>query len=161
LNALHEWIDPLLSQENLIQPEEADKPNKSGPHPVANPPPKRIKSEALSPPPGLFRTTAPPAPFARPNPLTPAQPETAFLPVFNREAAKRRVTVEYLWEFSGQSHAGRWTAKCIGKFGFSFNEQQYDICKVNGICKGEGSSSNKQTAKEEAARNAFDNMGWR
>jgi len=115
LNALHQWIDPLLSQENLIQPEEAVKPDKPGPT-IVNPPPKRIKSEALSPPPGLFRPTATPAPCARPNPLAPARPDTAFLPLFNQEAAKRRVTVEYLWEFSGQSHAGRWKAKCIGKF---------------------------------------------
>src|SRR5258705_162052 len=109
LNALHQWIDPLLSQENLIQPEEAPGPT------IVNPPPKRIKSEALSPPPGFFKPTATPTPFARPNPLAPARPDTAFLPLFNQEAAKRRVTVEYLWEFSGQSHAGRWIAKRIGE----------------------------------------------
>jgi len=132
------WVDRLLAQETLIQPEtlKAD--------PDTAPVPKRVKSETLSPPPNFF-TSRPPPPTARPNPLAPAQPDAAFLPLFNQEASKRRVTVEYLSEFSGPSHAGRWTVKCI----------------VNGICKGQGSSSHKQTAKEEAARNAFDSMGWR
>jgi dsRNA-specific ribonuclease len=31
---------------------------------------------------------------------------------------------------------------------------------VNGIPKGEGKGSSKQTAKEEAARQAFYAMGW-
>jgi hypothetical protein len=34
------------------------------------------------------------------------------------------------------------------------------INKVNGIPKGEGTGSSKQTAKEEAARQAFYAMGW-
>ena len=31
---------------------------------------------------------------------------------------------------------------------------------VNGICKGVGSGSNKQLAKEESARQAYASMGW-
>lgn len=107
------WIDRLLSQENLIQPETVVTADAH--LAVTIPPQKRVKSEASSPPPTFFSKQPAPPPPARPNPLAPAQPDTAFLPLFNQEASKRRVTVEYLAEFSGKSHAGRWTVKCIGK----------------------------------------------
>lgn len=133
----------MLFQEN-IQPEEVERPDRASAKAIVNPPQKRIKSECLSPPPGFFRqnaspttiapttiapttsvptsvpttnvpTTSIPSTSARPNPLAPAQPKAAFLPLFNQEAAKRRVSIEYLFEFNGQSHAGQWTAKCIGE----------------------------------------------
>ncbi len=112
-DAVNSWINGLLSQENLIQPENVVTldPRLA----VAKPPQKRVKSETLSPPPQFFSMQPARPPPARPNPLAPAQPDTAFLPLFNQEASKRRVTVEYLAEFSGKSHAGRWTVKCIGK----------------------------------------------
>ncbi|THV06004.1 hypothetical protein K435DRAFT_960795 [Dendrothele bispora CBS 962.96] len=78
------------------------------------------------------------------NPLAPAQPSMAFLPLFNQTAAQRRVTVEYPAEFAGPSHAGRWTVQCV----------------VNGIPKGVGTGGSKQVAKEEAARQAYYAMGW-
>ncbi|KAF9527781.1 hypothetical protein CPB83DRAFT_855615 [Crepidotus variabilis] len=175
--ATHSWIDCLLSQEALIQPETAIKPDLSPMPPIH--PQKRVKSETMSPPPSSSSWRIPAAPIVGPtslssrpaahftaqpspspsafkplpsrnakptlpNPLAPAQPQAAFLPLFNQAATKRKVTVEYLAEFSGLKHAGNWTVKCI----------------VNGICKGEGSSSHKQTAKEEAARNAYYSMGW-
>lgn len=49
------------------------------------------------------------------NPIAPAQPNLAFLPLFNQTATQRRVTVEYPAEFSGPSHAGKWTVKCVGE----------------------------------------------
>ncbi|KAF9015549.1 hypothetical protein BDQ17DRAFT_1230096 [Cyathus striatus] len=79
-----------------------------------------------------------------PNPLAPAQPGLSFLPLFNQTAMQRRVTVEYLPEFCGPSHAGKWTVRCV----------------VNGIPKGIGTGSSKQVAKEEAARQAYYAMGW-
>jgi len=153
--AVNFWIDQLLSQEN-IEPVSAIKPDSY--EAISIPPPqKRAKSETMSPPPSIYYAAQPPpllTPRAPkhppshiptpPNPLSPAQPHAAFLPLFNEAAMKRRVTVEYLADFSGPPHAGRWTVKCI----------------VNGISKGEGSSSHKQTAKEEAARNAYYSMGW-
>jgi dsRNA-specific ribonuclease len=153
--AVNNWISRLLEQE--IE-------NISGGHDVATtvqppqpwtPPQKRAKSETLSPraeePAIFFASQPPPSPpgirHAPPhllNPLAPAQPNLPFLPLFNQAAMQRRVTVEYLAEFSGPSHAGRWLVKCI----------------VNGICKGEGSGMNKQQAKEEAAWKAYYSMGW-
>jgi len=95
----------------------------------------------------LFHRPPPPpvrAPAQLPNPLAPAQPNLPFLPLFNQTASQRRCIVEYPAEFSGPSHAGKWTVKCI----------------VNGIPKGVGIGASKQLAKEEAARKAYYAMGW-
>lgn len=78
------------------------------------------------------------------NPLSPAQPHLAFLPLFNQTAAQRKVRVDYQAQFSGPSHAGKWTVQCV----------------VNGIPKGMGTGGTKQVAKEEAARQAYYAMGW-
>lgn len=90
--------------------------------------PKKVKTEMFSPPPYPMYTAPPPEPASMPpppppsnpppplpNPMTPAQPSTAFLPMFNQTANQRRVFVEYPAQFSGPPHAGRWTAKCVGK----------------------------------------------
>ncbi|KAH9486581.1 hypothetical protein JR316_0000646 [Psilocybe cubensis] len=98
-------------------------------------------------PSGLPPKPAPPTnkPAALPpNPMAPAQPNLPFLPLFKQAAAQRRVTVDYLAEFIGPSHAGQWVVKCI----------------VNGIFKGEGTGGSKQLAKEDAARKAYYSMGW-
>ncbi|KAF8913028.1 hypothetical protein CPB84DRAFT_1841453 [Gymnopilus junonius] len=163
--AVNDWISGLLEQEfetvlGVSRSEVDDYPT------VEVPPQKRAKSETMfiapkteeQQPPIFFASQPPPTPPPRqpfraympvpkpppPNPLAPAQPNLPFLPLFNQAAAQRRVTVEYLAELTGPSHAGRWRVKCI----------------VNGICKGEGLGSTKQTAKEEAARQAYYSMGW-
>lgn len=122
------WIDRLLLQENLDPKETCDEePLQS----VEIPPQKRAKSETTSPllQPTIFFASQPPPspppkqepPFhlpvapAPPNPLAPAQPGLPFLPLFNQTAAQRRVKVEYVPEFNGPSHAGRWTVQCIGE----------------------------------------------
>ncbi|KAK2461625.1 hypothetical protein APHAL10511_006088 [Amanita phalloides] len=140
----------------------------------SEPPSKKIKSEPMSPPkqmlPIFFASQPPPspqkeaaarevplaispqvqvppamkAPVQLPNPLAPAQPNLPFLPLFNQTASQRRCMVEYPAEFSGPSHAGHWTVRCV----------------VNGIAKGVGTGTSKQVAKEEAARKAYYAMGW-
>ncbi|KAI6104071.1 hypothetical protein EDD16DRAFT_1638665 [Pisolithus croceorrhizus] len=92
--------------------------------PLSAPPP-------IPPPPPPMRSFSP-------NPLAPAQPNLAFLPLFNQTAAQRGMS------FTGPPHAGRW----------------HVICKVNGIEKGKGTGSSKQLAKEQAARMAYFAMGW-
>ncbi|PPQ65788.1 hypothetical protein CVT24_012005 [Panaeolus cyanescens] len=87
---------------------------------------------------------SPPPPANKPNPLSPAQPNLAFLPLFNQRAVQRRVQVDYVPSFSGPPHAGQWTVQCV----------------VNGIIKGVGYGSSKQLAKEEAAKQAYYSMGW-
>lgn len=61
--------------------------------------------------------------YPTPNPLAPAQPGLAFLPLFNQTATQRRVKVEYPAEFSGPSHAGQWSVQCVG--------MSYDILSVS------------------------------
>jgi len=104
------------------------------------PPPLQPPPPAGPPPPLPNMPIAP----NMPNPLAPAQPHTAFLPLFNQTANQRRMFVEYPATFSGPAHAGKWTVKCV----------------VNGMEKGAGSGASKQLAKEEAARQAYFAMGW-
>lgn len=99
------------------------------------PPQKRVKSDipvffaaqpfsssAPAPMPHFMPPTVYPASFSQypamtpnfSNPITPAQPKLAFLPLFNQTATQRRVTVEYPAIFSGPSHAGSWTVTCKG-----------------------------------------------
>ncbi|KAI0361387.1 hypothetical protein OH77DRAFT_1545113 [Trametes cingulata] len=97
----------------------------------------------------MFGQPPPPPPAVPPpplphNPLAPASPHSAFLPLFNQTAQQRRLEVQYPAQFSGPAHAGRWTVQCI----------------VNGIERGVGTGSSKQLAKEEAARQAYHAMGW-
>ncbi|KAF9479708.1 hypothetical protein BDN70DRAFT_834000 [Pholiota conissans] len=159
LEAVNVWIRRLLEQELELVPHETDV-KMDMPIMKETPPQKRIKSEYMSPPlsqsssftpeppqPHVMRYTPPhlkPMSTPPPNPLSPAQPNLPFLPLFNQAAIQRRVTVEYIAEFSGPAHARRWAVKCI----------------VNNICKGEGSGNSKQAAKEEAARKAYYAMGW-
>lgn len=110
----------------------------AGPPPYVNnapnrpPPQKKIKSDpvavfcAAQPGPSVPSMPFPP-PTVYPsgynqtqyntfaNPLTPAQPNLAFLPLFNQTASQRRVKVEYPSDFMGPSHAGKWTVRCCGE----------------------------------------------
>lgn len=63
----------------------------------------------VPPPPAV----APP-PLPTHNPLAPAQPQSAFLPLFNQTAQQRRLEVQYPAQFVGPAHAGRWTVQCLG-----------------------------------------------
>lgn len=134
--AVNDWISGLLEQEfesifGVARSEGDDLPT------VEIPPQKRARSETMfiapkteeQQPPIFFASQPPPTPPPSqppslyipvpkptpPNPLAPAQPNLPFLPLFNQAAAQRRVTVEYLAELTGPSHAGRWLVKCIGK----------------------------------------------
>lgn len=120
-------------QQPLYNPVYSSTPEPPMAPPLQPPPP-------AGPPPPL--PSIPSAPL--PNPLAPAQPHTAFLPLFNQTANQRRMFVEYPATFSGPAHAGKWTVKCV----------------VNGIEQGTGSGASKQLAKEEAARQAYFAMGW-
>ncbi|KAG1749820.1 uncharacterized protein EDB91DRAFT_1109846 [Suillus paluster] len=94
-------------------------------------------------PPPLSRPPSPPR-ISPPNPLAPAQPHLAFLPLFNQTAHQRGVSVSYSAVLVGPPHSGKWNVTCV----------------VDGIEKGKGSSDTKQQAKELAARQAYYEMGW-
>jgi hypothetical protein len=93
--------------------------------------------------PPLARLPSPPR-IPPSNPLAPAQPHLAFLPLFNQTAHQRGVSVSYPASLVGPPHAGKWNVTCV----------------VDGIEKGKGSSDTKQQAKEQAARQAYYEMGW-
>lgn len=119
MNVIQNWIGALVDP--TYEPMDTDM------EPMNYP--KKVKTEAFSPPPSTFMPYAPPPepssmppppppsnpPPPLPNPMTPAQPSTAFLPMFNQTANQRRVFVEYPAQFSGPPHAGRWTVKCVGE----------------------------------------------
>ncbi|PPQ67109.1 hypothetical protein CVT25_005710 [Psilocybe cyanescens] len=86
---------------------------------ASQPPPSPPLQPVVQPipgglPPKPMRAAPPKSAVLPPNPMAPAQPNLPFLPLFKQAAAQRRVTVDYLAEFTGPSHAGRWVVKCIG-----------------------------------------------
>ena len=132
--AVNDWISSLLKQEleNVLGGHEAA--TTVQPPASRTPPPKRAKSELRSEPAIFFASQPPPsppgirhAPPHLPNPLAPAQPNLPFLPLFNQAAMQRRVTVEYLAEFIGPSHAGRWLVKCIGRWNSALMGQRLTV----------------------------------
>ncbi|KAE9408277.1 hypothetical protein BT96DRAFT_1013727 [Gymnopus androsaceus JB14] len=180
LEQVQQWLENLISDNTPIHSTRAtaetspptsmntgEPQTSAGPPPYVNnapnrpPPQKKIKSDPVA----VFCAAQPgpsvsSMPFTPPtvypsgynqtqyntfaNPLTPAQPNLAFLPLFNQTASQRRVKVEYPSDFMGPSHAGKWTVRCC----------------VNGIIKGVGTGGSKQVAKEEAAKQAWYNLGW-
>lgn len=70
------------------------------------------------PPPSMPPPIQPPPPKGMPsfgNPLAPAQPHLAFLPLFNQTATQRGLSVGYPATFSGPPHAGKWNVTCVGE----------------------------------------------
>ncbi|KAF9244537.1 hypothetical protein BU15DRAFT_85915 [Melanogaster broomeanus] len=85
------------------------KPTHYNPYSQSPPPPP-------PPPPSVPPPRQPPPPpkgAPIPNPLAPAQPNLAFLPLFNQTATQRGLRVEYPAVFAGPQHAGRWNVTCI------------------------------------------------
>ncbi|KAJ3910123.1 ribonuclease III domain-containing protein [Lentinula edodes] len=171
LEPVQRWIDGLTHDNTPVRSStttEVSAPPQELVHSTAKPPPyvhhsppqKKVKadppipiaaqphpSSSLFMPPTVFPAAQPQYPFTtKPfsNPLSPAQPHLAFLPLFNQTATQRRVSVEYPAACSGPSHAPRWIIQC----------------KVNGILKGTGMGKSKQEAKEFAAREAWYKLGW-
>ncbi|KAJ7727834.1 hypothetical protein DFH07DRAFT_851555 [Mycena maculata] len=79
-----------------------------------------------------------------PNPSTSPQNSGNILSVINEAAMKRGVSVTYPAEQTGPPHAPTWTVTCV----------------VGGIEKGRGSGKGTKAAKEAAARQAMQNLGW-
>ncbi|KAI0271426.1 hypothetical protein BC834DRAFT_441831 [Gloeopeniophorella convolvens] len=95
-------------------------------------------AQAYPPPPA---SSPPPLPH---NPLAPTTPTASFLAKFNELANQKRVPIEWLEESSGPAHLKIWTVQC----------------KANGAVMGQGSGKDKKQARAEAARQAYQAMGW-
>lgn len=90
-------------------------------------------------------TGNPPPPMVPPPPLpNNGSVSGQFLALFNQTAIQRGVKIQWVEVQSGPGHALTWKADCI----------------VDGIMKGSGAGKSKQQAKEEAARQAYQAMGW-
>ncbi|KAI0720007.1 hypothetical protein C8T65DRAFT_23452 [Cerioporus squamosus] len=152
------WVGRLVDPQAAAQYQEpeskrpkVEQPASYNPFTYPQPAPHSQSSYNVYGAPQQPATIPPPMPIAPPpplptysNPLAPAQPQSAFLPLFNQTAQQRRLEVQYPAQFSGPAHAGRWTVQCL----------------VNGMEKGVGTGPSKQLAKEEAARQAYHAMGW-
>lgn len=90
-----------------------------------------------NPPPPTYG--APPLPNS-----PPAQGAQRSLAMLNETAMQRGVKIEWNASQSGQAHSLTWVVHCL----------------VNGMMKGEGVGPSKQKAKEIAAQQAFQAMGW-
>lgn len=125
VDLMHHFNEPPMKR---IKSEPMSSPKPSLPIFFATQPPPSPQREKLIPRgvapiitkemSSFHRPPAPPvnAPAQIPNPLAPAQPNLPFLPLFNQTASQRRCVVEYPAVFSGPSHAGKWTVKCIGEW---------------------------------------------
>ena len=102
----------------------SDTPTFSQPSPRLNPispfppGPGNIFSTDKSPfpqSPGTPLQSQPPPPTTKPPPLPPTpNQQISFLPLFNQTASQRRLTVDYIPQFYGPPHAGKWHVKCMG-----------------------------------------------
>jgi dsRNA-specific ribonuclease len=76
-------------------------------------------------------------------------------------AARRGAKIEYESESSGPQHSLKWVVTVLGE---SISSETFfftlTIFTVDGEWKGQGNASNKQTAKEEAAKAAFNSLHW-
>ncbi|KAJ7110071.1 hypothetical protein C8R44DRAFT_801313 [Mycena epipterygia] len=93
----------------------------------------------------------PPPPVGLPPPLPHTSPSsnlgsssTITLALVNQTAMQKGLAVTYPAEQTGPPHAPTWTV----------------ACHINNIEKGRGTGKNQKMAKEEAARQAFQAMGW-
>ncbi|EGO04941.1 hypothetical protein SERLA73DRAFT_174019 [Serpula lacrymans var. lacrymans S7.3] len=148
IKPVQEWIGGLFRlSSDLFRDSSTAEPGPSG---LSSQPAKKLKVDdehySVLPPSSAPPPIPSPPPFTAflSNPLTPAQPNLAFLPLFNQAAHQRGVTISYPATFSGPAHAGTWAITCV----------------VNGIKKGHGCGPSKQLAKEEAAKEAYFAMGW-
>ncbi|KAJ7492484.1 hypothetical protein FB451DRAFT_1218482 [Mycena latifolia] len=94
----------------------------------------------------------PPPPLGMPPPLPPQHNNTpqnpgssrVTLSLMNETAMAKNVAVTYPATSTGPSHAPTWSVGCC----------------INNIEKGRGTGKSQKAAKEEAARQAFQAMGW-
>ncbi|KAG7099637.1 hypothetical protein E1B28_001463 [Marasmius oreades] len=87
---------------------------------------------------------APPLPNGVPTFLPNGVSSLITLGVVNQTAVQRGLVITYEPEAVGLAHSPIWTVRCM----------------INGAERGRGQGKNQKVAKEEAARQAWVNMGW-
>ncbi|KII92599.1 hypothetical protein PLICRDRAFT_50990 [Plicaturopsis crispa FD-325 SS-3] len=111
--------------------------NRHSPSPQSSP----VQSDAQPQPPPY----APPPLPSHAAPASPPLPSSfTVLALLNQTAIGMGMHIEYPARSEGPPHMPRWTVRCL----------------INGVEKGAGVGRNQKTAKEEAAKQAFQAMGW-
>ncbi|KAJ7446511.1 hypothetical protein B0H11DRAFT_2085064 [Mycena galericulata] len=91
---------------------------------------------------------SPPPPQGAPPPLPHSSPQNFgsqnVLAILNEAAQRNGISVTYSADHTGPAHAPTWSVTCL----------------IKGIEKGRGSGSSQKAAKETAARQALQAMGW-
>jgi len=75
-------------------------------------------------------------------------------------AAKRGAKIEYESESTGPQHSLKWVVTVLGGLDLARDISKLTSFTVDGEWKGQGNASSKQTAKEEAAKAAFNSLHW-
>ncbi|TRM65950.1 hypothetical protein BD626DRAFT_486319 [Schizophyllum amplum] len=156
MKATEDWLGKLIFSVDKPEPASAPPAKKmkttynAGAHPprhAAPGPSTSVSSSYIASPAAAFG-----APVLQPTAVIGASaglalPQRSFLLTFHEHAAKRGVRVDYETE---------------GKTGPSTGQTQHwvMVCKVNSIPKGKGHGLSKQRAREFAARQAFEALGW-
>ncbi|KAF8665314.1 hypothetical protein AX16_000334 [Volvariella volvacea WC 439] len=133
LDSLRAWVQQIIEPEaEQIQPMQTDPPSYD--HGWQRSPPQ---------PPTM---PPPPLPTGRPYPPAPPAPGLGIpsLALVNQTAMQRGYHLTYSASQTGPAHLPTWTVTCL----------------VNGVERGRGTGRNQKVAKEDAARQAWENMGW-
>ncbi|KAF8644982.1 hypothetical protein AX16_008156, partial [Volvariella volvacea WC 439] len=134
LGPIQAWVQQIMEpdEEPIMQPTHPDPPlyDNSWRRSPPQPPPMS------SPPPSTGRPFSPAAP-----PPTPSFPP---LMLVNQTAMQRGHHLTYSPSQTGPAHVPTWTVACL----------------VDGVERGRGTGKSQKVAKEEAARQAWRNMGW-
>lgn len=134
---------PTAFQSNS-QPSSQLPPQYPGPaQPAGSPPPA-----PAYPPPGIPSNTS------QPSPMT--------LALLNQTAMQKGCSVTYPADSAGQPHQPTWTVRCCSKSTTLYFHWIGKLNRnlVNGEEYGRGVGRSQKLAKEEAARQAWANLGW-
>ncbi|KAF8650039.1 hypothetical protein AX16_005456 [Volvariella volvacea WC 439] len=132
LGSLRAWVQQIAEPEaEPMQPTQTDPP-------VYNHDWRRSPPAPAVPP--------PPLPTGHPNtPASPAPvPGFPSLVVVNQTAMQLGCHLSYSATQTGPAHLPTWTVACL----------------VDGVERGRGIGRNQKVAKEDAAKQAWENMGW-
>ncbi|KAJ3800200.1 hypothetical protein GGU11DRAFT_429780 [Lentinula aff. detonsa] len=140
MSIVENWIVQLIDPDAALQNTASASASYSSQHTSSMPP------QYSAPPPAPPQSSPPPLPPDYPPSSTSPTPLLWLsLATVNQTAAQKHVNISYQAEPTvGPPHAPTWTVHCY----------------IDGQDRGVGRGKSQKVAKEEAARNAYLNMGW-
>lgn len=151
MSTIQEWVSQIVEPGSQTPLVPSNQPN-AQPNLGSNLPPGFGNMQQQHPPPPPPNQPPPPPPSyysqghtaAPPPPAAPIQSNFQILAQFNMTAHQRGYLVTYPARSEGPHHTPIWHVQCC----------------LNGEVRGEGSGKNQKQAKEMAARQAWNSMGW-